>query len=98
MPKMMGSQLIVPLNNEKFRKLEKLFQTEKEACNQIVEEYNMRAQELGNEFKELLMDHPKIKEFLEILRFFADHQLVRDGKKQFNEFKKHIQEMQTVIE
>lgn len=50
MPKMMGSQLIVPLNNEKFRKLEKLFQTEKEACNEIVEQYNVKAQDNGNEF------------------------------------------------
>lgn len=98
MPKMLGSQLIVPLNNEKFRKLEKLFQTEKEACCEIIEEYNMQAHEQGKEFTEQLIDHPKIKEFLEILKFFADHQLIREGKKQFNEFKKHIEEMQGVIE
>lgn len=98
MPAMLGSQLIVPLNNEKYRKLEKLFQTEKEACNEIVDEYIINAQEHGSQFTQKLIENAKVKEFLDILEFFATHSLIRDSKKQFKEFKQHIDEMQAVIE
>lgn len=43
MPAMLGSQLFVPLNNEKYRKLQKLFESELEACNEVVEQHVLRA-------------------------------------------------------
>lgn len=39
MPAIPGKFLNVPLNNELHRKLEKMFDTEKEACNEIVEKF-----------------------------------------------------------
>lgn len=43
MPTMLGSELIVPLNNEKYRKLQKLFEIEMENCNAIIDKYNINA-------------------------------------------------------
>ena len=37
MPSMLGSELFVPLSNDKYRKLQKLFEQELEACNEVVE-------------------------------------------------------------
>ena len=47
MPSMLGSELFVPLSNDKYRKLQKLFEQELEACNEVVEEHVLKAQEMG---------------------------------------------------
>ena len=43
MPSMPGSQLFVPLSNDKYRQLQKLFEKELEACNEVVEEHVVAA-------------------------------------------------------
>ena len=67
MPSMLGSQLFVPLNNEKYRKLQKLFESELEACNEVVEQHVLKAQEISSELTKKLIDEPVIKEYIEIL-------------------------------
>lgn len=80
MPAIPGKYLVVPLSNDLHRKLEKMFDEEKEVCNEIIEEYCKKAQE-DPSFEGVLVDNQKIKELLTIMKFFAEHDLVRNAKK-----------------
>ena len=81
MPTMHGWALIVPLNNEKHRKLEQMFNAERNACTEIVENYQTDAKNKGLEFVAKLKENPRIKDLLDILEFFSSHALLADAKK-----------------
>lgn len=97
MPAIPGNFLVVPLSNDLNRKLEKMFDNEKEACNEIVEEYCKKAQE-ESDFSVQLSEDPKIREFLEILKFFADHELIRYARREYIRYQEHINKMQNIME
>lgn len=58
-----------------------MFETEMEICNDIIDKYNINAQEHGIEFTDRLVDNPYIKQHMQILEFFAHHRLFRDSSK-----------------
>lgn len=100
MPFIKGDQLIVPLKNHQLRNLNKMFENEKLACNEVIEslrdQIKQNQDNLGNEI--ILLEHPKIKEVYDIMEFFAQHQLIKTAVGDFGQFKQHIQIMQTIID
>jgi hypothetical protein len=85
MPAIPGKYLVVPLSNDLNRKLENMFTAERKACSEIIDMYYKEAHE-NADFDGQLTADPKIKEFLDILEFFAKHDLTRTAKKEMVKF------------
>lgn len=92
-----GSLLNGPLSNQVYQILNRQFENEFKKCVEVVEQYINEAKEEGHSFQKELDREAQIIQYLEILDFFNDHQLLLNAKQRLHSFKGFIARSKTMI-
>jgi hypothetical protein len=88
-----GTMLNAPMSHEMYETLMiNLDKSEKE-CKEIADQYIERAKEEGPKMRDLYEEHPKVKIYLKVLKFFKKNNMIKDADVMFETFDGYVKKI-----